>query len=183
MPREPEESSKAESSHVDDLSTALSSLALAPREPPSDNGSASASLQDKFGIKVIRGGSIVPQENLIKVKTRSEQSMKNFNWPNVYPQLLLGQTLTTMVGVHRRGVFFETQKITLNSPDLDEVAAAAQPGLKKLRQLLEEIQNVVMERGREARLSLVSKRGVLQIMESKNGKDLLPNDILSRFDV
>jgi hypothetical protein len=108
--------------------------------------------------------------------------MQFFNWSNVYPQLLLGQTMNTMVGVHHQGEFFETRKITLDSPNLEEIAMAAQPGLKKLRQLLEEIQSVAMERGRDARLSLVSRQGVLQVMESKFGKDLLPSDVLERFD-
>ena len=50
------------------------------------------------------------------------------------------------------------------------------------RRLLEELQNMMMERGKEARLSLVCRGGVLQVMERKSSRALLPKEILARFD-
>ena len=73
-----------------------------------------------------------------------------------------------MAGVHRRGEFFETRRYELGAPELEDVARAAQPGLKKLRQLLQGIQDAMMSRGKDARLSLVCRQGVLQAIESSN---------------
>ena len=70
------------------------------------------------GINVIKGGSEVAQSSLIKIKSRSEYNVKNIDWAAVYIQLFLGQTPNLFTGVHKRGLFYEVQRSTFDSPEL-----------------------------------------------------------------
>lgn len=167
--------SKASASAEDALTDALSALSFSEPTPEPTQ-------QKPYGINIIRAGTVAPQSSLVKVKTRSLRNYALFKWAQAYPQLLLGQTKTVMIGVHSAGVFSETHTVELDSPKLEEVARSVQPGLRKLRRLLGELQDRVMERGKEARLSLVCRDGVLQLMERSSGRPLLPQEILERFE-
>lgn len=136
----------------------------------------------QHGIRIIRAGSPAPQESLIKIKTRSERNAKAMDWRTIYPQLLLGQTHTTVIGVQRQGEFFKIRKATLDAAHLEVQRQRVQPALKKLRVLLEEIQNIALERGRDARISLLCQDGVLSLVERVSDKELLPKYILQRFE-
>lgn len=160
---------------LDDLTGAISALKLS--KPTSSDDTASPD-----GLRIIRAGTVVPQSALLKIKTRSERNIGNFNWDSVYPQLFIGQTRTHMIGVHRRGSFYEVQRKTLDDPELRDVAKKAQAGLKKLRHALEEIHTFIMAQGKQARLSLVCTDGSLKVMERKSADSFVPADILRRFE-
>lgn len=175
---EPNESNESSSDTPEEvLTNVLSTLSI------SENDHGAQKTEEKpFGINIVQAGAVVHQTSLVKIKTRSQINFGSFNWFHAYSQLLLGQTKTVMIGVHRKGEFFEIREFKLDSPELKEVEQACQPGLRKLRSMLEELQNIVMERGKGARLSLVCRDGVLQLMERTSSKALLPGETLKRFD-
>ena len=78
------------------------------------------------------------------------------------------------IGVHSKGVFDELRVKKLDAPDLKRHAKEAQQGMKKLRHTLEEIHNFAMTHGKKARLSLVCRDGVLQVMERESADSYLP---------
>ena len=133
------------------------------------------------GPAVILAGREVPQTSLIKIKTRAQGKTGGFPGSAEYLQLLLGQTPTLYVGIHRDGTFNSVKERGLNSPEFAYSAEKVQPGLKKLRRLLEDIQRVAIQRGGKARLSLVCHKGILQIMQRSSEKSLLPGEIMQRF--
>lgn len=106
-------------SATDVLADALSSLSVsAPSSRAKD--------RTAFGVTVIEAGSKVPQSALIELKTRSARNVDSFDWADAYPQLYLGQTPTSIIGVHRSGTFFETREKKIDSAYLKGVGAAAQ---------------------------------------------------------
>lgn len=149
-----------------------SSTLPSPRPPKFTNGPA-----------VIHAGHEVPQASLIKIKTRAQGKTGGFPGSAEYLQLLLGQTPTLYVGIHQNGTFKSVKERALESPEFAYSANKVQPGLKKLRRLLEDIRTVAVQRGKETRLSLVCRKGVLQVMTRSGGESLLPGDILQRFIV
>lgn len=165
----------------DDLSDALSSLTLSSTSSPASSAPCPPSAP-VHGIRVIRGGTVVPQPSLIKLKTRSERSRPLIDWPFIYPQLALGQTPALIVGVHSRGEVHTLRTTKLDAPALEDVRTEVQPRLRRLSKLLEEIWLVVAEIGKETRVSLLCRKGVLSLVERTSGEDLLPQDVLERFE-
>ena len=133
-------------------------------------------------IRIVRGGAVVPQSALIKIKTRSKWNIDHFDWEFAYPQQFIGQIPTQVIGVHHKGGFYEIREKKLDAPELRDVARKAQEGLKKLHEILEEIHNYAMAHGKKARLSLVCKAGVLQVMQRESADSYLPPDVLDRFE-
>ncbi|GJE92537.1 hypothetical protein PsYK624_086920 [Phanerochaete sordida] len=161
------------------LASALESLNLSSSHPTPTPGTRTSQVH---GLTVVKAGSIVPQSSLTKVKSRSQQSMASLRWYEVYPQLLLAQTMHCMVGVHSRGTFAEVRHFEIDAPEFEEVARSIQPGLRRLRVLLEEIQQAAMACGADAKLSLVCREGRLVLLKRTSAASLLPPDILRRFD-
>lgn len=125
----------------------------------------------------------MPHDSLIKIKTRAEGLSVRFPGAAQYLQLMLGQIPALYVGIHRNGNFETVKKCQLDALE-PAFSANIQPGLQKLRHLLEEIRNVALKKGRGVQLSLVYRKKVsseLQVMERSRGKSLLPDDVLQRF--
>ena len=161
---------------ADALADALSSLSVS-------GSTANAGGRTAFGVTVIEAGSEVAQSALIELKTRSARNVESFDWADAYPQLYLGQTPTSIIGVHRSGTFFEKREKKMNSPQLKDVARVAQRNLKQIGQLLREIRGLVKERGGERKFSLLCRSGVLQLVERTSADSLLPVEVLERFAV
>ncbi|GJE92535.1 hypothetical protein PsYK624_086890 [Phanerochaete sordida] len=178
-PSDQPETSKPE----DALASALESLSLSSTSTSSHSTPTPVPQPSQVhGLTVIKAGSIIPQSSLTKVKSRSQQSMAALRWYEVYPQLLLGQTMHCMMGVHSRGTFAEVRHFEIDAPELEDVARSVQPGLRKLRALLEEIQQAAMACGAAAKLSLVCRERRLVLLRRTSAASLLPPDILRRFD-
>ena len=54
--------------------------------------------------------------------------------------------------------------------------------MKKLWTILKELHNLAMAQGKEGRISVVSKGGVLQVVQRESTESFIPEDLLSRFD-
>ena len=165
------------SDSVQDLTDVVSSMSMST---PLVLASKSS---EKTKLHVIRAGIEVPQGALVKIKTRSKRNIQNLDWDAIYPQLYIGQTPTLKIGVHQRGRFEEVQTKTLDSPELKEVARETETGMKKLWSVLKELHNLVMANGKDARISVISKDGALQVLNRESLDSFLPEHTLSRFDV
>jgi hypothetical protein len=133
-------------------------------------------------LKILRAGTQVPQSGLIEMTTRSEISAAQFDWADAYPQLYLSQTPHHYLAVHRSGTFFKVTKREIGKKDLVAIENKAQPGFKKLRKLLGEIQTRVKAGGTNGRISLVCKDGTLKVHERTNEESCLPEDLLTLFE-
>lgn len=130
---------------------------------------------------VRRVGELVPQEDLIELKTRSEITAPRIAWSDVYVQLFFSQTRHHVLAIHKKGTFNRVRREELDrSESLRRAAAEAQPGLKRLRVLLAAIQQLVILHGCQKNLSLVQRDGVLEVFERQEGV-VLPDEIVSRF--
>jgi hypothetical protein len=132
-------------------------------------------------LKIFRAGTQVPQSDLIELTTRSEISAANFDWNDAYPQLYFSQTPHHYLAVHRSGTFFSIAKRRTGERDLVTIESRAQPGFRKLRKVLGEIQAMVKKGGAGGRISLVCKDGVLKVHERNSKESCLPEDSLALF--
>ena len=154
---------------VDDLAAALSGAHL-----QAETSSINSPI-------VRRVGELVPQGDLIELKTRTEITAPKIAWGDVYAQLFFSQTRHLVLGIHKRGTFHRVHREELDrSESLRSAAAKAQPGLKRLRVLLVAIQQLVISQGCEKNLTLVQRDGMLEVFERQQGV-VLPVEILSRF--
>ena len=144
-------------------------------------GTSSQSPLTSADLKIFRAGTQVPQSDLIELTTRSEISAANFDWNDAYPQLYLSQTPHHYLAVHRGGTFFSIAKRRIGEGDLVRIESRAQPGFRKLRKILGEIQTMVKRGGTSGRMSLVCKNGVLKVHEKNSRESCLPEDLLALF--
>jgi len=132
-------------------------------------------------LKIFRAGTQTPHSGLLEMTTRSEISAANFDWNDAYPQLYFSQTPNHYLAVHRSGTFFSIAKRRIGENDLVAIESKAQPGFRKLRKILGEIQTRVKKGGEEGRISLVCKDGVLKVHKRTNKENCLPEDSLALF--
>jgi hypothetical protein len=158
----------------DDLADLVSNLNLGSITKP-DRGSTSSA-----ELRIIKGGTEVPQSSIIEIKTRSERSIANFDWGEAYPQLYLSQTPLLYLGVHNRGNFGTVTKGRVD--DYVQVARESQPAFKGLKKALEDIQVLVQEHDLEGRISLVCKDGTLSVYERTSSDSCLPDNFMALFE-
>jgi hypothetical protein len=129
-----------------------------------------------------RRRALVPQSDLLELKTRSELSVDKFDWNDTFSQLMLSQTPNIFLCVHKRGEFQEVRERKLVDLETEEMARKAQEGLRRLRKVLGVLQTMMMEEGEGARCSLICKPGADMILyEREDAGKFLPKDILKKF--
>ncbi|THG97020.1 hypothetical protein EW026_g4912 [Hermanssonia centrifuga] len=138
----------------------------------------SLDISSDTALRVMRGGVIVPQSDLIKIKTRS--SPVDTQALDIQIQLLLGQIPRAYIGMHSQGVFGSVHE-ELSWPESETARHKVQVGLKKLRRVLQEIIDFALASSKNAKLSLVYKDKVLQVYQRTSDASLLPEDVLIRF--
>jgi len=166
---------------VDDLSSLLSGLAVSSTPSATSSSRAAASTNIR-SLTVIRAGAEVPQGNILELTTRSERNAENFDWGESYPQLYLSQTPHLYLAVHSRGKFMRVQKEKLGSSKMIGVERSLQVGLKKLRAALETIQDLVIDHGKDGRISFLCQDGELRAYERESRATCLPEDVIARFE-
>jgi len=163
----------------DALLGALSGLSIG-----TSSGSATLSSPSPLtstDLKIFQAGVKAPQSNMLELTTRSEISAANFDWNDAYPQLYFSQTPHHYLAVHRSGTFFSIAKRRIGENDLVAIESRAQPGFKKLRKVLGEIQTMVKKGGASGRISLVCKDGVLKVHKRSSEESCLPEGSLALF--
>lgn len=130
-------------------------------------------------LAVLHEGSAVPQASLIELKTRKLNA--NTHRDKEFFQRYLGQIPTTINGFHTDGTFTVVNKHDLGSDTSLLRAEDVQFKLLKLKEVLKEVQRVIVELGPDARLSLVCKDEFLCLLPRRDKSSLLPDRILQRF--
>lgn len=157
---------------------ALSGLSIESKTPTVSSLSPLTSTD----LKISRAGAQVPQSSLLEMTTRSEISAANFDWGDAYPQLYFSQTPHHYLAIHRSGTFFSIAKRTVGKKDLVAIESRQQPGFRRLRKLLGEIQTMVKKGGANGRKSLVCNNGILKVHERNSEESCLPEDSLALFN-
>lgn len=163
------------SSHDDALIDALAGLGLSNKD-----NSAPSHVEYIFGLKVHpEGNPNVPTSSIIEMTTASKSRTL---WNEKYPQLYFSQTENYFTGCHAKGQFHEIKKRTLHSPDLQHVAAKFQPAFKQLEEALGQIQSLVVQQGKQERLSLIYDKPNLAVHKKLNSSSCLPLEAMALFD-
>lgn len=134
------------------------------------------------GLTIQRAGQEVPQTNLLELSTRWAQNRFQMDWSEVYTQLFLSQVPKHIVAYQDDGIFIKIEERMLDSdPELEAAKTDAQTRMKKLVKVLGRIRELVLEEGKNSRLSLVCVYGVLRVYRRKSPESCLPKDILELF--
>jgi hypothetical protein len=163
-------------SNIDDITSSLSSISLS--QAPS-----SSPLNAQLTVR--EGGTEVPSTAVVELTTRSVTSMKlngGYDWKEAYPQLFFSQTAHHILAIHQRGRFTDIQKRRLSSDEVKAVEKEAQGDLKKLRNVLDTIKEIVIAHGRKGRLSLVCVGGELKVYKRTSNESCLPESAIALFD-
>lgn len=164
-------------SNVDDLTDALANVSFssAPKAKVK-------TVEDGYGLRIRQAGSYVPQSNIIELATVSiVRHSKGYDWSEAYPQIFLSHTPHHYLAVHKNGRFEFVEKRDLGTDFLD-VEESEQPALRKLRQVLGAIKDIVVEHGNKGRLTLVQQGGELKVYERNSKASCLPEEILKKFE-
>jgi hypothetical protein len=163
----------------DDFLASFASLSLGGTADKASKPNKSVSHAD-FDVKLSPARSLVPQSDLIEVKTRS--TYREPNWRDIYPQLYLSQTAWLYMAKHTNGAFQPVEKISLTGEQMKPYADMMEDSLRKLKSLLKEILKAVREQGDGVPLSLVRQGGTLSLWKRKEGSGKpLGEDIRSKF--
>ncbi len=153
---------------VDDMSSQLSDLSVAP-----DTAAPSSPI-------VVIGGKEISQEVIVELKTTSDGKAK---WAETYPQLFLSQTPHLFLATHTKGTFTEVAQEELGSTKMVGMGVGFQSRFWRLKVALEAIQELAVLHGKDARLSLLCHKGELKVYSRKDPRSCLPDDVLQRFHV
>jgi hypothetical protein len=127
-----------------------------------------------------RAGTLAPQDELVELAARTRNSASRGH-AELLRQLWLSQIPHFVLAVHEDGVVQEVRRQHLReSPELLAAAAAAQDGLKRLRVLLDAVRWLVVEHGRDTRLSFVCRKGHLEVFV-REGAPVLPAEFEAKF--
>ncbi|KAJ6476110.1 hypothetical protein C8R45DRAFT_873376, partial [Mycena sanguinolenta] len=160
---------------IDDLANNLAGISL--RRTSADPAPISS-----HGLTVMNGGAVVPHSSILELTTRTQRRAAEFDWNDAYPQLFFSQTPHHFLAVHDRGRFTEVNKRGLTSPDLKAVERTMQPNLRKLCVALRQIRDLVVKHGQRGRLTLVCRRGKLEVFERTSDASCLPDEVMARFE-
>ncbi|KAL7279602.1 hypothetical protein ACG7TL_006008 [Trametes sanguinea] len=135
-------------------------LSLYPPAPPP--APATSTICSNAAVAVVRGGKFIPHSSLIEITTRSYKAQRK--WYEIYPQLFLSQTPHFYLAVHDRGTFLQIAKHGPASPRLSpyENHERMQQSMRQLIHLLETVQEMVKQHGKQGVLSLVCRDGKLR---------------------
>jgi hypothetical protein len=169
--------------HIDQLTSGLTSVQLSQSKPPPRPTDDAPKAPGLPRLDVLRAGRVVPQDDLIEMTTCVRHRYPIFDWAEAYPQLFLSGTPHHYLALRDQGSFWTIQKRTLGSDEMQEREAEMQVRFKRLRAVLQEIQELVVRRGRsERRLCLVCREDVLEVFEMDTVGDCIPREMLSRFE-
>ena len=187
---------------VDDLADALDGMTI-KRGTSATTTTTSSSSSSSPIINIVRAGTEVPQEAIVKVISRPA-NLNNLKWNELYPQLALSQTQALHLGVHERGVFTQLHEWQLDgqprsgmrtgsatagttAPDISAHRRETSIQIVRLARLLEDMQELAIARGPgpTGSFSLVCENGELHAYayrKDMGAKSCLPPDVVARFE-
>ncbi|EIW59749.1 uncharacterized protein TRAVEDRAFT_47047 [Trametes versicolor FP-101664 SS1] len=170
------------------------SAASAWGPPPSEGGAAHGAPTSTGGItkpgppqelKVIRAGRLLPQSAVAELATRSAQYVDRTSNEDTFLQMFLTQTPLNLVAVHTRGSFDRVIRQELDAPEFAKFNEDADMmhTVQQLVALLRQVQELVKEYGKGAKLSLVCEKGNLALYSrGEEEEDCLVASELTRFE-
>jgi hypothetical protein len=168
---------------LDELTAGLQKLKVNKSNTTTVTDSGPASNQSSLTI-ITRGssGSLVPQSDILELKTCSSKSAITFDWADAYSQLILSQTPNILLCVHFCGEFQEIRQRTLAELETEPLARKARENLGKLRNVLVTIQTMMIEEGEGARASLICRSGgEITVYKREGTETCLPKEALEKF--
>lgn len=163
--------------------------------PPSSLGGAAQDAPTSTGgitkpgppqeLKVIRAGTLLPQSAVAELATRSAQYVDRTSNEDTFLQMFLTQTPLNLVAVHTRGSFDRVIRQELDAPDFAKFNEDADMirTVQQLVALLRQVQELVKEYGKGAKLSLVCEKGNLALYSrGEEEEDRLLASELARFE-
>lgn len=127
-------------------------------------------------ISVKRGGILVPQSTLLKIKIRS--AFSELDTFDAFCQLFFSQTPTLKLVGHFRGEFSSVKDFRLDS--MREEEEEAQEPLSKLCEGLKVIMEMARTSG-ETKFSFICKRGKLTMWRRIGDRDF-PDELVAYFE-
>ena len=126
--------------------------------------------------------SLVPQSDIVELKTCSTKSAIRLDWADNYSQLFLSQTPNIFLCVHEGGVFQEVRENKLTDFETESFARKARENLGKLRKVLGVIQTLVMKEGQGTRASIICESGgEIAVYKREEGGSCLPKEFSEKF--
>ncbi|KZT69577.1 hypothetical protein DAEQUDRAFT_726559 [Daedalea quercina L-15889] len=153
------------------LSPSASASVSAPRVPTKDT-------DPKQYVDVIHAGHQVSQADLVEIKTG-----KRVKWKETYPQLFLSQTPHLFTASHEQGKFHRIQKLAVDGPEMRGLVDEFQTDFAKLRETLIAIRETLRRHKQHLRLSLVCRKGKLDVFRMRDTSSCLPDAELQRFEI
>ncbi|KDQ06415.1 hypothetical protein BOTBODRAFT_39619 [Botryobasidium botryosum FD-172 SS1] len=145
----------------------------APPKLPSTGGPTKASK-----IRVVRAGQLVPQSSLMELKTRSAKG--NVRWKDIWPQAFFSGTPTVVVGRHEEGNFVSIERKSFEGMYSEQAGV----GLEQLIQVLKDIRDIVVSRGKGRGVTLIcerSQRGRIEVREGAVGGPAISSELLAKY--
>lgn len=163
-----------------DLSSTSTSKTLQLKTPAVSSSGPEVTATTPIAIQPT-GTPLVAQDTLVELKTMSQK--KTVTWDDIYPQLHLSCTPHLYVAKHFKGSFTAVERYGLRDSALRPYAAAAERGVGKLVQLLEELSSYLQEAGPGIGFSLIGGvSGDLKLYRRKMGTSRgLTKDIIAKF--
>ncbi|TFY73403.1 hypothetical protein EWM64_g10609 [Hericium alpestre] len=158
----------------DSLRNALNTLSISAAAPIEDK--TSHLKLPAHGLRVVRGGSEVPQESVVELMTRSTISMQ-LDTSIIIPPIYLSQASHLHIGIHTQGQFSQIHKIsTMHKSDSISGGEKQMDGdFQKLGMVLKNIQEIAIAH-KDKSLSLVCRGGELGVYERASCQSCLPDD-------
>jgi len=175
---------------LDDIIAAFSSLSVEKKSPGHEATSEIPSAKPTFtstttpgpasSLKVIPGGTLIPQEHTIELTTCSDKYISTFDWAENFTQLYLSQTEHHFLGRHNFGKFISITKRKLHTPETEALGRKYKKSLEMLAVVLARIHALVVSEG--GKMSLVCEDGVLKLYVRNDDKTALSPELKAVFD-
>ncbi|PCH40488.1 hypothetical protein WOLCODRAFT_150530 [Wolfiporia cocos MD-104 SS10] len=155
---------------------------IMPDSSPSATAHKSQGNKVKGHLSVIFGGVLVSEDYIAELACCATDTTKELVWKDRYPHMFLSQTPTLLCGVHSSGTVKFVIRRALDDPDMQKADAELQSDFKKLRLLLSDIQRMVIQHGKQGRLSFAYEKGNLRVYDRIDQTNCLPSEVMARFD-
>jgi hypothetical protein len=126
------------------------------------------------GLTIRKAGEEIRQTDLLELDTRWVQNHFQVDWSEIYCQSFLSHIPKHIMAYQDDGLFSKIEERKLDSaPEFAATKAEGQIRMKKLVKVINRIRDLVLEAGKESRLSLVCVYGVLHIYRRRSQESCL----------
>ncbi|PCH40479.1 hypothetical protein WOLCODRAFT_162386 [Wolfiporia cocos MD-104 SS10] len=134
-------------------------------------------------LRISRGGYRLQPSSLLEVSCRTQGNADTLKyWAGMYPHVFFSQIPQIYTAIVHCGRVRDIVERELNDKTLTGVNARMQEDFKKLKLVLDAIQQLVVSHGKDGRLCLVDMGSVLQVLEKDDKTNCVSEAILARFD-